>query len=236
VICHESGQPKPTPEETKNWVDGLIKDAGVFAPQEYLCEDFKVGASSWISPNTILSPIPIVYPENPHDSAYRVYEAHSIGVDVGVSESPTVISFFGSEGLIQILEVRGWNIPQIEQLISTLITDSTQTVAIDSNGIGRGLSDSLGERYQIIKATPNNAQWFSAVVTRFLSEVWAGTVTVSSDPLVMADFDNLTMDKGRIKMGSSRVNGDYRHCDSIPSMAMAYQYRPIDSGIHDVWL
>ena len=237
VICQESGQPDPTEQDTENWVQGLLKDAGVFAPQEYLCEDFKVGASSWISPNTILPPIPIVYPEKPESFEYRIYDqAHSIGVDVGVSESPTVLSFFGSQGLLQILEVRGWNIPQIEQLIDSLVTDSTKSIAIDSNGIGRGLADSLEEKYSFTEHVPNNAQWFSSVVTRFLSEIWSGSVSITSDPLVLSDLGNTTMDQGRIKLAATTINGTYRHCDSVPSMAMAYQFKPTEDDIHGIWL
>jgi hypothetical protein len=208
----------------------------VFAPQEYLCEDFRIGTSSWISPDTILNPVPIVYPDSPEGYQYRLYDLpHSIGVDVGVSESPTVISFFGSEGLVQILEVRGWNIPQIEQLIESVIVDNTISLAIDSNGIGRGLADSLADKYPITKHVPNNAQWFSAIVTRYLSEVWSGTVSISTDPIILSDLGGTTMDSGRIKLTGTNINGTHRHCDSVPSMAMAYQFRPTENGIHGVW-
>jgi phage FluMu gp28-like protein len=236
VICQESGQPDPTPEDTDQWVQSLLRDAGVFAPQEYLCEDFQVGTSSWISPDTVLQPIPIVYPDSPEGYNFRIYnQVHSIGVDVGVSESPTVISFFGVDGLLQILEVRGWNLPQIEQLLDSLITDNTKTIAIDSNGIGRGLADSLADRYPQTRHTPNNAQWFSSVVIRFLSEVWSGTVGISSDPIVLSDLGNTTMDSGRLKLMPSTVNGNHRHCDSVPSMAMAYQFKPSTQDIHSIW-
>lgn len=156
-------------------------------------------------------------------------------MEVGVSESPTVISFFGAAGLVQILEVRGWNIPQIEQLIKSLVTDQTQTIAVDSNGIGRGLADSLAEQFDITQHVPNNAQWFSSVVTRFLSEVWSGTMVISSDPIVLSDLAGTTMDSGRIKLTATTVGGKHRHCDSVPSMAMAYQFKPTDTDLHGVW-
>lgn len=236
VICQESGDPPPNEDQTNLWMDRLIRDAGVFAPQEYQCEDFKVGSSSWVSVDSKLVPIPIVYPDKPESYSLRVYDQpHSIGVDVGVSESPTVISFFGTDGLIQLLEVRGWNIPQIEVLIGSMVTDSTVAIAVDSNGIGRGLADSLSDRYPITKHVPNNAQWFSSVVTRFLSEVWSGTISISSDPLILADLGNTTMDSGRVKLMSSTTSGQFRHCDSIPSMAMAYQFRPTEDELHSVW-
>lgn len=236
VICQDAGLPEPTPESTEEWIQGLLKDAGVFAPQEYLCEDFRLGSSSWVSAESIVPPIPIVYPESPEGYQFREYNrAHSMGVDVGVSDSPTVITTFDQHGLTQILEIRNWNIPQIQQLIESMITDQTQAVAIDSNGIGRGLADSLSERYPVVKHVPNNAQWFSSVVVRFLSEVWSGTVGITSDPLVLSDLGNTTMDQGRIKLSSTRFNGVHRHCDSVPSMAMAYQFKPEQGDIHGVW-
>jgi len=236
VICQESGQAEPTEADTEEWIQGLLRDAGVFAPQEYLCEDFKVGSSSWVSPATILEPIPIVHPTSPEGYQYRLYDQpHSIGVDVGVSESPTVISCFGAAGLVQILEVRGWNIPQIETLIKSLVTDQTQAIAVDSNGIGRGLADSLADSLDITHHVPNNAQWFSSVVTRFLSEVWSGTVAISSDPIVLSDLAGTTMDSGRIKLTATTAGGNHRHCDSVPSMAMAYQFKPTDTDLHGVW-
>jgi phage FluMu gp28-like protein len=147
-----------------------------------------------------------------------------------------VISFFGRQVLLQIFEVRNWNIPQIQQLIESLVTDSTTTIAIDSNGIGRGLADSLSEKFDITKHVPNNAQWFSSVVTRFLSEIWSGTISITSDPLVLSDLGNTTMDQGRVKLATTTIEGNQRHCDSVPSMAMAYQFKPTEDDIHGIWL
>jgi phage FluMu gp28-like protein len=236
VICEQSGQPKPSREDELKWVEDLIKSAGVFAPQEYLCQDLGDSSSNWLSPNSVLNHIPIIYPNSPVAYQLAISGPHSIGVDVGVSESPTVISFAVESGIAQIIEVRNWNIPQINQLVKSLINSYTTTIAIDSNGIGRGLADSLADEYENVVHAPNTSQWFSSHVTQFLSAVWSGSFSISNDPTILSDLNGVSMGNGKITLAHYKSNGESRHCDSIPSMALAYQYRPDDDQLlPSVW-
>ena len=236
VICAESHLPAPTPDQCSEWVEQLIKSAGLFAPQEYLCQDLNNSSSNWLSISSTLSDTQIIHPNSPLCHHLATHEPHSLGIDVGVSESPTVISVANESGILQILEVRGWNLPQIEQLIKSLINDYTVSIAVDSNGIGRGLADSLADQHPITVHAPNTSQWFSSQVTRFLSDVWLGTFSIPNDPTVLSDLNGVSMGKGKIQLSHYKTSEGNRHCDTIPSMALAYQYRPdSDQLLSPIW-
>lgn len=237
VIQSEAGMNPPTDSEVDAWVEELIRESGKSAPQEYLCQDVGLDVGGWITQDTVFVDVPVFRPESTVTHSLPSQVPHSIGVDVGVSDHPTVIATVGSSGLVSLVEVRGWTLPRIAELLASLVNDHTQTLSIDSNGVGRGLADELFERYpQITKHTPNTSQWLSKHAMGFLGRVWQGTASISSDPLVASDLANTGVSKGQLKFTPYRTHEGIRHCDSIPAMAMAYQYQPsTTNGIHGVW-
>lgn len=237
VIQKEAGNPSPTDEEAQEWVEGLLRDSGKSAPQEYLCQDIGTESGGWISENTQFVNVPRYLPDSAHNPTLAILEPHSIGVDVGVSDHPTVIATVGVRGLVSLIEVRGWTLPRILDLLVSLVNDQTVSVSIDSNGIGRGLADSLADRYpQITKHTPNTSQWLSCHAMGFLGRVWQGAASISSDPIVASDLAHTGVIKGQIKFTPYKTNEGTRHCDSVPALAMAYQYQPESGGrVHEVW-
>jgi phage FluMu gp28-like protein len=235
-ICYESGLPKPTPEQTQQWITGLLEDAGRSASQEYLCQDVADVGGDWLTEASRLIDVPVVSPDVAHGYRFRLSESHSIGVDVGVSDAPTVISYVGADGLLQVMELRGQKLPAIAQFIKDSRTDYTTAIAIDTNGIGRGLADMLAEGCgELIKYCPNTSQWFASHCMRFLGRVWDGTATVSNDPVVVGDIKHTTLQAGKLVLQERTTSSGKRHCDSVPSLALAYQWQPIAGEVHGVW-
>lgn len=236
VICRESGDPTPTDTDKQHWVEELLRDAGKSAPQEYLCQDVSVQSGGWVTADTKFVDVPVLLPDSPHCYGWAQTVPHSIGVDVGVADHPTVIATVGPDGLLSLIEVREWKLPRIADLLGTLINDSTTSLAIDSNGVGRGLADTMADLYpSITKHTPNTSQWLSSHCINFLGQVWRGTVPISGDLRVRLDLSNTGMRKGQIHFQPYKTEEGLRHCDSIPAMAMAYQYQPERGGVHGVW-
>lgn len=226
-ICQIAALPHPTQEDSERWVQELISDAGKSAPQEYLCQTMSDNSGNWLSENSRFSPVQIIYPDSSLGYRYQTLEPHSIGVDVGASEAPTVISVVGAEGVLMVFEARGWMIPEVAQFVGHLITPTTRKVAIDTNGIGRGLADILVDAHgSIIEYAPNTAQWFATSCMGFLGRVWSGAVDIPNDPIILRDLGNTFLDSGKLKLRiRTDINGS-RHCDSIPSLALAYQNQP----------
>jgi phage FluMu gp28-like protein len=235
-ICFESGLPEPTPEDSQQWIQSLLADAGSSANQEYLCADVSDVGGDWITPNSTLSPVQVTAPSLDDGYRHRLDQPHSIGVDVGVADHPTVVSWVGGEGVLQCVEFRGAKIPQIASFLMTTHTHQTTAIAIDTNGIGRGLADSLSDQLgTLIKYVPNTSQWFSSECMRFLGRVWDGSASIPDHPSVLGDIQHTTLQSGKLVLLPRSTPNGKRHCDSIPSLAMAYQFQPSNDGVHSVW-
>lgn len=225
-IRAETGLPEPTKEECEDWIQGLLDDAGKSADHEYLCKTISDNQGDWLSKDSRLVDVPVFLDRSELPRFSNITkENHVIGVDVGVADNPTFITVLGKNNICQLIELRNRTIPEISRYVSGLINHATKRVIIDTNGIGRGLADTLAERHQtLIKYCPNTSQWLSSECVKFLSGVWSGEYPVSSDPVVMSDLAAVEMLDGKLIMRNRTIDGCSRHCDSVPSMAMAYQH------------
>ncbi len=225
-IREEIGEPEPTNEECDQWIEGLLEDAGKSADHEYLCKTISDNSGDWISAETQMINLPVILDsaETPRYTL-QVKESHVMGIDVGVADNPTFISIVGKSGIVQLIELRNRTIPQLSRYISALINLHTKKVVIDTNGIGRGLADTLAEKHkQLVIYQPNTSQWINSECVKFLSGVWSGEFPISSDPIVISDLSSVEMLDGKLIMRQRTIDGCKRHCDSVPSMALAYQY------------
>lgn len=226
-IRSEQGLDEPTEEECKEWIDTLLMDAGKAATHEYLCQTIQDSSGDWLSDASRIINLPVILPlsDSPNPSM-KVSKLHVLGVDVGVSENPTVISTVTSEGVERVIELRNKTIPQIARFIKSLTNLYTREIVIDTNGIGRGLADVLKEDGLKVIYCPNTSQWINTQCVKFLSDVWSGLVNIPDDDLVTSDLAAVEMVAGKLIFKQRNINGQKRHCDSIPSLAMAYQFQP----------
>lgn len=219
---------EPTELECQEWIEGLIREAGKSASHEYLCRTVSDNRAGWISEHSQLLDLPVVYPIEPFaNPSMRVSKSHVLGIDVGVADNPTCISVVSRDGLERLFELREKTIPEIARFVESLTNHQTQSIVIDTNGIGRGLADILKESCKAkIIYCPNTSQWFSSECVKFLSGVWYGTYQISKDATILEDLASVELLGGKLVLNSRSVNGIKRHCDFVPSLAMAYQYQP----------
>lgn len=233
-IQAELNLPEPSKEECGEWINGLLEDAGKSGVHEYLCQTVEDCSGDWISEASDIRDIPVIVPlQDIANYSMTTRKKHTMGIDVGVSENPTVISVVSADGLEKMFELREKKIPEIARFIESLITPGTHKVVIDTNGIGRGLADLLSEKYpsKVVYA-PNTSTWINTECVSFLSRVWSGEVSISSDPLVMSDFGAVEMVAGKLVFKQRVIDKQKRHCDSIPSLAMSYQHFPNSTDLY----
>ena len=226
-------QPAPSAQDEQDWIAGLLADAGTSASHEYLCQEGQE-LNGWITEHSKLLDIPVIQVgKGVGLGNWQFDQPHSIGVDVGGTGSITSIAIAGHDGLIGMLELTGLKQTEMVPLITGLINSYTVAVAIDTNGLGQGLYDQLSEKVDrsLLISQPNNSTWFRTHCLNYLNAVYSGAFSVISDPVFLADHRGASVTKGTVNL--ARV-GD-RHCDTVPSSAMAYQHKPTEKT-RDIWM